>query len=38
VTTNYTMLLHLPDGNTPELVRHALASEDQDSARNTNLS
>jgi hypothetical protein len=26
-TTNYTMLLHLPDGYTPELVRDALASK-----------
>ena len=26
-TTNYTMLLHLPDGYTPELVRDALAAK-----------
>jgi transposase, IS30 family len=26
-TTNYTMLLHLPDGYTPELVRDALAGK-----------
>ena len=26
-TTNYTMLLHLPDGYTPELVREALAAK-----------
>ncbi len=28
-TTNYTMLLHLPDGYTPELVRDALAAKIQ---------
>jgi transposase, IS30 family len=32
-TTNYTMLLHLPDGYTPELVRDALGGKDQDPAR-----
>jgi IS30 family transposase len=26
-TTNYTMLLHLPDGYTPEIVRDALAAK-----------
>jgi transposase, IS30 family len=26
-TSNYTMLLHLPDGYTPELVRDALAAK-----------
>ena len=26
-TTNYTMLLHLPDGYTPELVRDALSAK-----------
>ena len=26
-TTNYTMLLHLPDGYTPELLRDALAAK-----------
>ena len=26
-STNYTMLLHLPDGYTPELVRDALAAK-----------
>jgi hypothetical protein len=26
-TTNYTMLLHLPDGYTPELVRDGLAAK-----------
>jgi IS30 family transposase len=28
-TTNYTMLLHLPDGYTPEIVRDALAAKIQ---------